>query len=94
MTPEADDKKARLKKGCAMAVIVLAVLLFMMLFIPPELVWVLLLIGVPIEAWIISRMAKGGMEKKLGRKLKGEHELTSLTSWIEASKDDEVQKPK
>ena len=47
-----------------------------------------------IAGWITTRKLKGKMEKNLGRKLQGKHELTSLKSWMEASQNDETQKPR
>ncbi len=48
-----------------------------------------LLIPILIGSWLATRMYRRRMEKQLGRKVRGDHELTSITSWMEAaSKDD------
>jgi hypothetical protein len=38
--------------------------------------------------WITTHLMKQRMEKRLGRKVRGEHELTSITSWMEAETKD------
>jgi hypothetical protein len=42
-----------------------------------------------VGGWWIGRTRRKILEKKLGRGVYGDHELTSLTSWIEASRKDE-----
>lgn len=38
--------------------------------------------------WCATQIRKERMEKRLGRKVRGKHELTSLTSWMEAEMKD------
>lgn len=41
-----------------------------------------------ITGWWATRQLRKRMEKRLGRKVRGEHELTSITSWMEAESKD------
>lgn len=60
------------------------------------------MVAAAIVGWFITRRYRKNMERRLGRKVTGDHELTSLSSWMEASKkderprvtDNEEQKPK
>jgi hypothetical protein len=52
------------------------------------LISVILFIAFGVIGWLATRMYRRGMEKRLGRKIEGEHELTSIASWMEASKDE------
>jgi NADH:ubiquinone oxidoreductase subunit H len=41
-----------------------------------------------IAGWWATRKMRQKMERRLGRKLRGDHELTSISSWMESvSKD-------
>jgi hypothetical protein len=48
-----------------------------------------IIIAAAIVGWFLTRRYRKNMEKRLGRKLKGDHELTSISSWMEASAKDE-----
>jgi hypothetical protein len=48
-----------------------------------------IMIAAAIVGWFITRRYRKNMERRLGRKVKGDHELTSISSWMEASKKDE-----
>ncbi|HEY0099764.1 MAG TPA: hypothetical protein VGB76_12525 [Pyrinomonadaceae bacterium] len=52
------------------------------------LITITLFIAFAAIGWLATRIYKMQMEKRLGRKIEGEHELTSITSWMEASKDE------
>jgi hypothetical protein len=41
-----------------------------------------------ITSWWATRKLKKRLERRLGRKVRGEHELTSITSWMEAESKD------
>ena len=41
-----------------------------------------------VAGWWTTRKMRKRMERRLGREIKGEHELTSLTSWMEAESKD------
>ena len=44
-----------------------------------------LMVAVAIVGWLLTRRYRKNMEKRLGRKVRGDHELTSISSWMEAS---------
>jgi peptide subunit release factor RF-3 len=44
---------------------------------------VIIMLIVGAVGWWSTRMMKKRMEKRLGREVRGEHELTSITSWME-----------
>jgi hypothetical protein len=48
---------------------------------------ILMVIG-GITGWWATRKMRQRMEKRLGRKVKGDHELTSISSWMETSSKD------
>ncbi|HZG51860.1 MAG TPA: hypothetical protein VEZ40_06980 [Pyrinomonadaceae bacterium] len=52
------------------------------------LISIALFIAFGVLGWLATRIYKMHMEKRLGRKIEGEHELTSIASWMEAAKDD------
>src|SRR5438309_1137123 len=54
-----------------------------------EVIYPTVFVGVALSSFFVSRMYKKHMERKLGRKLKNSYEVTSLTSWMEASKKDD-----
>jgi hypothetical protein len=59
------------------------------------LITITLFIVFALIGWLATRLYKNNMEKRLGRKIEGEHELTSITSWMEASaKDEKITKNK
>lgn len=45
----------------------------------------ILMLAAAIVGWFATLRYKRRMEKQLGRKVKGDHELTSIISWMEAS---------
>ncbi|HEX8633184.1 MAG TPA: hypothetical protein VF703_03430 [Pyrinomonadaceae bacterium] len=47
-----------------------------------------LFIAFGVIGWLATRIYKTQMEKRLGRKIEGEHELTSIASWMEAAKEE------
>ena len=49
-----------------------------------------LMVAVAIVGWLLTRRYRKNMEKRLGRKVRGDHELTSISSWMEASAEDEA----
>jgi len=49
-----------------------------------------LMVVVAIVGWLLTRRYRKNMEKRLGRKVRGDHELTSISSWMEVSAEDEV----
>jgi hypothetical protein len=51
------------------------------------LISITLFIAFAAIGWLATRIYKNKMEKRLGRKIEGDHELTSIASWMEASKD-------
>jgi L-asparagine transporter-like permease len=53
-------------------------------------IWLLILI---LSSYLIGRIYRKNLERKLGRKLKNEYELTSLKSWMSVSQRDDSQKP-
>jgi len=48
-----------------------------------------IMIAAAIVGWFITRRYRKNIERRLGRKVKGDHELTSISSWMEASIKDE-----
>ncbi|HEY0319337.1 MAG TPA: DUF4199 domain-containing protein [Pyrinomonadaceae bacterium] len=48
-----------------------------------------MLVAAAIVGWFLTRRYRKNMEKRLGRKVKGDHELTSISSWMEASTKEE-----
>ena len=44
-----------------------------------------LVVAVAIVGWLLTRRYRKNMEKRLGRKVRGDHELTSISSWMEVS---------
>jgi heme/copper-type cytochrome/quinol oxidase subunit 2 len=52
------------------------------------LITITLFIVFGVIGWLATRIYKMRLEKRLGRKLQSEHELTSIASWMEASEDD------
>src|SRR2546429_5290376 len=78
--------------GVLIAVMVVAFLLTGRIGIPGPVIWMLAL---GIVGWFATIRYRRNMEKRLGRKLKGDHELTSLSSWMEVeSKREEESKQK
>ena len=49
-----------------------------------------LMVAVAIVGWLLTRRYRKNMEKRLGRKVRGDHELTSISSWMEVSAKDEA----
>ena len=49
-----------------------------------------LAVAVAVVGWLLTRRYRKSMEKRLGRKVRGDHELTSLSSWMEVSAKDEA----
>src|SRR6185503_15551882 len=49
-----------------------------------------LMVAVTIVGWLLTRRYRKNMEKRLGRKVRGDHELTSISSWMEVSAKDEA----
>jgi hypothetical protein len=49
-----------------------------------------LMAAAAIVGWLLTRRYRKNMEKRLGRKVRGDHELTSISSWMEASAEDEA----
>lgn len=49
-----------------------------------------LVVAVAIVGWLLTRRYRKNMEKRLGRKVRGDHELTSISSWMEVSAKDEA----
>jgi hypothetical protein len=49
-----------------------------------------LVVAVAIVGWLLTRKYRKNMEKRLGRKVRGDHELTSISSWMEVSAKDEA----
>ena len=49
---------------------------------------VIIFVIVGVVSWWTTRVLKKRMERRLGREVRGEHELTSLTSWMEADSED------
>ncbi len=56
--------------------------------IPGPLAWI---VALGIAGWFATIRYRRNMQKRLGRKLKGDHELTSLSSWMEADSKSEDQ---
>lgn len=48
-------------------------------------IWPVVIVSVVISSVLVGRVYRKHMERKLGRRLKGEYELTSLSSWMEVS---------
>jgi hypothetical protein len=48
-----------------------------------EVIYPIIFVAVALSSFFVSRIYRKHMERKLGRRLKSEYELTSLTSWIE-----------
>jgi hypothetical protein len=60
--------------------------------IPGPLLWIAAL---AIVGWFATIKYRRNMEKRLGRKVRGEHELTSISSWMEvASREKDASKKK
>lgn len=57
--------------------------------IEAKLAWI---IAIPLAALIVTFIRKKRMEKRLGRKLWGDYELTSLNSWMEVEDKDKKTK--
>ena len=73
--------------GILLVFVIATFLLTGRIVIPGPFVW---LIALGIAGWFATIRYRRNMEKRLGRKLKGDHEMTSLTSWMEAdSKQDD-----
>ena len=49
-----------------------------------------LVVAVAIVGWLLTRRYRKNMEKRLGRKVRGDHELTSISSWMEVSSKEEA----
>lgn len=49
-----------------------------------------LMVAIAIVGWLLTRRYRKNMEKRLGRKVRGDHELTSISSWMEVSAEDEA----
>ena len=49
-----------------------------------------LMVAVAIVGWLLTRRYRKNMEKRLGRKVRGDHELSSISSWMEVSAKDEA----
>lgn len=47
------------------------------------------IVAATIVGWFMTRRYRKNMEKRLGRKVKGDHELTSISSWMEAASKSE-----
>ena len=77
--------------GILIIVMVIAFFLTGRVGIPGPVLWVAAL---GIVGWFATIRYRRNMEKRLGRKLKGDHELTSISSWMEAEskKDDASNK--
>jgi hypothetical protein len=52
------------------------------------LISITLLIAFGVIGWLATRIYRMRLEKRLGRKIEGDHELTSIASWMEAAKDE------
>src|SRR5437667_1787897 len=74
--------------GILIAVIVVAFLLTGRIGIPGPGIWMLAL---GIVGWFATIRYRRNMEKRLGRKIKGDHELTSISSWMEVESKKEDQ---
>jgi len=48
-----------------------------------------IMVAAAIVGWFLTRRYRKNMEQRLGRKVKGDHELTSISSWMEATPEDE-----
>ena len=53
-----------------------------------EVIYPIVLVAVALSSFFVGRVYRKHMERKLGRRLKGEYELTSLSSWMEVSQKD------
>jgi membrane protein YdbS with pleckstrin-like domain len=53
-----------------------------------QLVLPIVLVSFAISAFLVGRLYRKYMERKLGRRLKSEYELTSLSSWMDVSQKD------
>jgi hypothetical protein len=56
-----------------------------------EVIYPIIFVAVALSSLFVGRVYRKQMERKLGRRLKNQYELTSLNSWMEASKKDEPQ---
>ena len=54
-----------------------------------EVIYPTIFVAIALSAFFVGRMYRKHMERKLGRRLKNQYELTSLNSWMEASKKEE-----
>lgn len=54
--------------------------------IPGPILWITVL---AIVGWFATIRHRRKMEKRLGRKIKGDHELTSISSWMEVESKEE-----
>lgn len=54
-----------------------------------EVILPIVFVAVALSTFFVGRVYRKHMERKLGRRVKNEYELTSLTSWMEASKKDD-----
>lgn len=53
-----------------------------------QLVWPIVIASFGISTFLVGRLYRKHMERKLGRRLKSEYELTSLSSWMAVSQKD------
>ena len=51
------------------------------------------IVSLGIAGWVVTLIHKRRMQKRLGRKLWGQHELTSLNSWMEVAEKENKNKP-
>lgn len=88
--PAAWDSHSSYKEAGCFSVPVIGILIVFMvviflltgrLGIPGPLLW---LAALSIVGWFATIRYRRNMERRLGRKIKGEHELTSISSWMEA----------
>jgi hypothetical protein len=56
-----------------------------------EVIYPIVFVAIALSSFFVSRIYRKHMERKLGRRLKSEYELTSLASWMEASKKDDPE---
>ena len=54
-----------------------------------EVIYPTIFVAVALSSFFVGRVYRKHMERKLGRRLRNEYELTSLNSWMEVSKKDE-----
>jgi GYF domain 2 len=51
------------------------------------------IVSLGIAGWVVTLIHKRRMQKRLGRKLWGQYELTSLNSWMEVAEKENKNKP-